>query len=228
MLMTAGATVASSTSQTSASSSAKFEILSPGDRYAGMTYGEWSAAWWQWAADISDPGSPVSDPTGAYCGVNQAGPVWFLAGNTGGTSRRACSVPKSKAILFPVINAECSTLEGDGTTEPELAACAKDLIDHVTRTSASLDGTTLTLGRPSKGRFRFVSPGFDVNFAPNNAFGVDPPGATQAVADGFWVLVKPLSAGKHNVEFHGTAVFPVPESDDFVFKVDVFYRLKIV
>ena len=215
----------SSTAQADVASPAKFSILQPGESYAGMDYGEWSAAWWQWAANVSDPGSPVSDSTGAYCDVNQSGPVWFLAGNTGGTSRRTCSVPAGKAILFPIINAECSTLEGDGSTEPELAGCAKDLMDHVTRTSASIDGTSVKLGKVSDGRFRFVSPLFTLTFAPNNAFGVDPSGTTQAVADGFWVLVEPLSPGKHKVEFHGKAVFP--EFDNFVFKVDVFYRITV-
>jgi hypothetical protein len=226
MLTAAGAVIASPTPDAPAPSSAKFNILQPGESYAGKTYNQWSASWWQWAVAISDPGSPVSDPTGAACATDQSGPVWFLAGNTGGTTRRVCTVPADKAILFPVINAECSVLEGDGTSEPELAACAKDLMDHVTKTNASIDGTTVKLGKPSEGKFRFTSPLFTLTFAPNNAFGVDPPGTTQAVADGFWVLVKPLAPGKHRVEFHGTAVFP--EFDNFVFKVDVFYKLTVV
>src|SRR5438034_7507958 len=80
--------------------SATSTIVRPSEKYAGKSYGQWSAAWWQWAADISEPNSPVTDSTGANCAVNQRGPVWFLAGNTGGTTSRTCTVPADKGILF--------------------------------------------------------------------------------------------------------------------------------
>ncbi len=205
------------------SASASSTIVQPTEKYAGKTYGQWSAAWWQWAANIARPNSPVDDPTGANCAVSQKGPVWFLAGNTGGTTTRSCTVPADKAILFPIINAECSEVEGDGTTDAELRTCAKLLIDHVTETSASVDGTAIDLGPVSEGRFRFQSPLFTITFAPNNGFDVMP-GTGKAVADGFWVLVKPLSAGQHTIDFHGTAPFP---EFDFTFEVDVHYDLTV-
>src|SRR5690242_17902424 len=56
--------------------------------YAGRTYSDWSAAWWQWALSIPvhDPANPsqilnpLFDDTGAECGVQQSGPVFFLGG----------------------------------------------------------------------------------------------------------------------------------------------------
>jgi hypothetical protein len=185
-------------------------------------YGQWSAVWWQWAANISKPHSPLDDPSGANCAVNQKGPVWFLAGNSGGTSTRNCTVPADKGILFSILNAECSTVERDGTTEQELRACAVDLINHVTETAASVDGTAVNLGRPSKGNFRFQSPLFEITFAPDNAFGV-PAGTGSSVADGFWVLVKPLPAGPHTIDFHGKAVF----ADGSTFQIDLHYALTV-
>src|SRR4026207_1083264 len=67
--------------------------------YAGLTYGEWSARWWQggWAtAGVGSrprwrdrggrgrwPPPPVAprhlDGTGVLAGEGQSGPVWFLA-----------------------------------------------------------------------------------------------------------------------------------------------------
>jgi hypothetical protein len=200
-----------------------FTIVQPTETYAGKTYGQWSAAWWQWAANISEPNSPVTDKTGADCAVDQEGPVWFLAGTTGGpTVTRSCTIPSDKAILFPIINAECSTVEGDGPTEAGLRACAKDLMDHVTETSARVDHTAIDLGPPGpNARFRFDSPLFTITFAPNNGFGA-PAGTGSAVADGYWVLVKPLAVGKHTIDFRGKAVFP-----DFKFKVRVHYSLTV-
>jgi hypothetical protein len=200
-----------------------FTIVQPTEKYAGKTYGQWSAAWWQWAANISEPNSPVTDQTGADCAAKQRGPgpVWFLAGTTGGSATRRCTVPADKAILVPIINGECSSVEGNGTTDAALRACAKDLMDHVTATSASVDGTAIDLGPVSDGRFRFQSPLFTITFAPNNGFGVKR-GTGKAVADGFWVMVKPLSEGRHTIDFQGTAVF-----GQDVFQVGVHYALTV-
>jgi hypothetical protein len=205
-------------------SASSFTIVQPTQKYAGKTYGQWSAAWWQWAANISEPNSPVTDDTGADCAVQQKGPVWFLAGSTGGSVTRSCTVPADKAILVPVINGECSSVEGNGTTDAALRACATGQMDAVTQTSASVDGTAIDLGPVSEGRFRFQSPLFTITFAPNNGFYPDGSvaGTGKAVADGFWVLVKPLSKGQHTVDVQGTAVF-----GDFIFQVSVHYDLTV-
>ena len=57
-------------------------------RAFGRSYGEWSAAWWQWAYGIPVPTNPLFDETGALCGNGQTGKVWFLAGvfNASGTA----------------------------------------------------------------------------------------------------------------------------------------------
>jgi hypothetical protein len=207
-----------------ASAGSSFTIVQPNQKYAGKTYGQWSAAWWRWAANISEPNSPVDDPTGKNCAVDQKGPVWFLAG-TPGTSSPQCTIPQDKAVLFPVINGECSTVEGNGTTETELRACAVALMDHVTELGASIDGTPIDLG-PGGSRFRFQSPLFTITFAPNNGFYPDGSvaGTGESVGDGFWVLVKPLAVGQHEIDFHGTAPFP---EFGFTFQIDVHYRLTV-
>jgi hypothetical protein len=56
-------------------SASSFTIGQPTEKYAGKTYGQWSAAWWQWA-NVSEPNSPVTDAAGANCAVKQKGPVW--------------------------------------------------------------------------------------------------------------------------------------------------------
>jgi hypothetical protein len=187
------------------SASAGFTVVQPTEKYAGKTYGQWSAAWWQWAANISEPSSPITDATGKNCGVNQKGAVWLLAGNAGGSTTRRCTVPQDKAVLFPVINAECSSVEGNGTTDAELRGCATSFMDQVTETAASVDGTPIELGTPpNQSHFRFQSPLFTITFAPNNGFGI-PAGTGSSVADGYWVLLRPLAAGKHSVDFHANA-----------------------
>ncbi len=72
---------------------------------AGKSYEQWAAKWWQWQESIPLSRNPVYDLNGAYCGVGQHGPVWFLAGTSGGDPvSRSCTIPHNKLIFFPIIN----------------------------------------------------------------------------------------------------------------------------
>ena len=52
----------------------------------GLTYGEWTARFWQLVHSIPKPDSPGADTTGKNCALKQTGPVWFLPGTFGGTN----------------------------------------------------------------------------------------------------------------------------------------------
>ncbi|MFO0794095.1 MAG: hypothetical protein U0586_08515 [Candidatus Brocadiaceae bacterium] len=45
------------------------KAYSPSDSVYGMTYGDWSAAWWQYVLSIPTDTNPVLDTTGANCGI---------------------------------------------------------------------------------------------------------------------------------------------------------------
>jgi hypothetical protein len=55
-------------------------IFTTDSRPYGLTYGEWTAKWWQWAYSIPSDVHPAYDDNGKYCAEGQSGPVWFLAG----------------------------------------------------------------------------------------------------------------------------------------------------
>jgi hypothetical protein len=167
----------------------------------GLTYGEWSAKWWQWAISIPTEDSPIVDRTGAKCAVGQNDPnVWFLAGTGGGEAGRVCAIPAGKAIFFPVINMECSFTEfPDLKAESDLKKCAKDDQDKVTNLLATVDGVAI----PDLKKYRVQSPLFNMTAPGDNVMGI-PPGTTQTVSDGFWVFLKPLSPGKHEIHFTGS------------------------
>src|SRR6478735_5008364 len=63
--------------------------------------------WWQWAMAIPASQNPILDKTGNNCGIGQHGDVWFLAGSTGSTLTRACSVPAGARLFVPVVNTFC-------------------------------------------------------------------------------------------------------------------------
>ncbi len=54
------------------------QVLPPNSHAFGKTYGEWSAAWWQWLYSMPTNQHPLYDT--AECSEGQSGKVWFLGG----------------------------------------------------------------------------------------------------------------------------------------------------
>jgi hypothetical protein len=188
----------------------------------GISYGQWAAKWWQWLISTPQPNSPLVDKTGKNCGQNQNAPVWFLAGTEGGAAARTCTIPAGKAILFPIINSECSYSERPTLkTESDLAECAKVQNNPTTNLQASVDGLNLQ----QLDKYRVTSPLFSLTFPTKNIFG-SPVGPTQAVADGWYMLLQPLAPGKHELHFSGlTPANPTTGQSNF--SVDLTYHLLV-
>jgi hypothetical protein len=205
-------------------------VLPPISHPYGKTYGDWGAAWWTWVLSIPTPNNPLNDQTGANANQNQSGPVFFLAGtfcpdlNVGcsfATATRSVTVPSGKALFFPILNSECSTFEGNGTTEADLRACATSSIDAVTTMEADVDGVPidgLTQYRGTSGLFTWGP------LPANNLlefFGFNAPAGTTspAVQDGYYLMLAPLSMGAHTIHFTG--------SIGSAFGLDVTYHLTV-
>jgi hypothetical protein len=58
---------------------------------------------------------------------------------------------------------------------------------------------------PDVQKYRAKSPAFELVLPADNVFGLQQ-GKTRSVSDGFWIILKPLSAGKHEIHFSGSAV----------------------
>lgn len=228
-------------------------VIPPHAHAFGKTYGQWSAEWWKWHLHLPATGHPAYSLDGANCGAGQKGKVWFLIGafttefpqNAFNTIvRESCVVPTGKAIFFPIINVECSTIEADpyhlvltgdnydnrddcaakfvkGTAGDGTEAVVKDL-------TVSIDGKSLK----NLYAYRAKSPvfGFQFNDPIDNILDVDCSlvkcDNAQAVSDGYWIMLPPQSAGKHKIRFTGS--FRNPVSNALFFGLDVTYQLKIV
>ncbi len=198
---------------------------------AADPYSDLSAFWWEWVLSIpanfdKRHSSPAVNPedfnplfapddphgkTTGNCELGQHGDVWFLAASnnppTGGT--RSCTLPAGREIFFPVVNAECSTAEKNGTTFAKLSTCAKGLMDAVTVLEATIDRMPIT-NLPT---FRFQSPLFMFVAPTDNPLNAldgfpQPPipsGPSLSVSDGFWLLFKPLAVGHHVITYHAKA-----------------------
>ena len=202
----------------------------------GMTYGEFAKAWQQTMLPIATPLNPQNDSSGANCQGGKTPQVFFLAGSLTGTPvTRSCTVPATTPIFFPIINAECSTLEQPpffGATDAARAQCAKTLIDGVSIGSlkVTLDGKAVA----NLGKFRAASPPYDFTvplatppaFA-GNILGVPGPASGRSVTDGFWVLLKPLARGNHVIHFEATAEITFPTGPPVPFDQFVTYNLTV-
>lgn len=212
-------------------------ILPPGSAPYGHTYGQWSAQHWQWLYSLPADAHPLFDT--ADCSTGQAGQVWFLGGTFTtvspepgvviGTATRDCTVPVATALFFPIIDAECATAEGNGTTDDALRACAIGIIDHAVDLSCEIDGVAVQ----NLAVFRKQSPLFTWGPLPENNVFLDPvnfPAGTTSpsVSDGYFVMVAPLSRGSHTIHFKGSLVFTQAQDGfDFTFSLDITYHLMV-
>ena len=74
----------------------------------GVSYLQWAAKWWQWLLSIPSDTNPAADKTGINCGINQKGPVWFLAGTFGGSERpSSCARLLEKADYKDTSTQDC-------------------------------------------------------------------------------------------------------------------------
>ncbi|MFO0795776.1 MAG: hypothetical protein U0586_17125 [Candidatus Brocadiaceae bacterium] len=203
------------------------KAVSPSDSIYGMSYGDWSAAWWQYVLSIPIGANPVLDTTGANCGVGQSsGPVFFRVGAaTTDPVPRTCAVSAGKALFFPIINAECSTVEPDpfhGDDGQELRTCVGGVMDGVDIKSLKVTVDKKKLSDLKS--FRVQSPLFDfVMPSSNNYLGLNGVTAGSSVSDGYWIMLKPLSPGSHEIHFKAKITSGIGAG----FSQDVTYNLTV-
>jgi hypothetical protein len=187
---------------TAAGPAPQVDVYPPSAQPYGRSFGEWTAAWWQWAISMPITANPLMET--AECDAGQSGPVWFLGGSfVNATTTRECTLPSGRAILLPVLNVECSTVEAPpfyGADEAELRACVAPLMDAVTDLHATIDGEAVE----DLAAYRVQSPLYSFSAPADNVLFVPGPVSGQSVSDGYWLFIPPLSAGQHTLRFGGT------------------------
>jgi hypothetical protein len=214
-------------------------ILPPQSHPYGKSYGEWSAEHWKWLYSMPIDHHPLFDT--AECDEGQSGPVWFLGGTftptvegnvVVGRAERYCTVPLGKALFFPILDSECATLEGNGTTDAELRSCATFFQNHAYNMTCTIDGKPVR----NVDSYRVQSPLFTYGPLPennvllNSGYPAAVAGATSpSVSDGVFLMVAPLSRGCHTIHFTGALTLSTANGDpfDFDFRLDITYHLTV-
>ena len=210
----------------------------------GKTYGEWGAEWWTWASSFPSGMNPVQDETGELCDLGQSAPVWFLAGSFGVTGvERSCTVPAGTAIFFPLVNATWVEFPGDEifTDEDIRYLLATAVGDIACQLRATVDSTIAPIfgggevpapvtdwQRPV---VRAQSPKYQADLPEGNIFGAPAGLNPRMIAEGYWVMLPPLSPGQHVVTLNAAQCVEregEPGVLDRVFETEVTYNLTVV
>lgn len=187
-------------------------VFPPTSTPYGMSYAVWSAAWWEFTLTVPnfDPAAPGHPPN---CRASRLGTgnVYFLVGIFSPTDQPIdCTLPEGAALFLPVLNVDCSSVEeppffADDLKPEDQQACATALFDTAKKLRARVDHKTV----PNLGSFRVVSPQFTIAPLPaDNRLGVAAGLSGKGVADGVYLMVRPLSVGTHTIHIEG--VFPAP------------------
>lgn len=187
---------------------APYTVIDPTQPVAGLSQRTLAENWWQWVMAAPQSANPVADPDGRFAGLNNNGPVFFLAGSGG---ERNITVPAGKPIFFPMLNGINVSSRYFNETycpdEPDAMGCAlfyiSDWMNNVVELHATANGENVAI-YPSH---RQTSTGFfEVTAPEDDLFGWPelPAGTFPAVADGFWVAIEGLPIGQHTVTFGGT------------------------
>lgn len=178
-----------------------------------MTYGDWLVAYTQYLFAIPASVNPAADTTGADCNVAQpSGPVYFLNSAFVGTFvTRTCTVPASKALLIPVAFWECSSVEPPpsyGANPQDMRACAAAAADGIGVNTLKLTVDGKNISRLLRS-MRVQTPYYQFTLpATDNILGLDGVTSGFSVLDGYLVMLKPLTHGKHLIQFEGAYVSP--------------------
>jgi hypothetical protein len=146
--------------------------------------------------------------------------VWFLPDIPQGEEVRSCTIPADKAILFPIESGECNYgTDIKAPNEVDLRKCAM-VGNEGAAVSASIDGRPVI----NPAQYRVQSGFFDMTI-PKDNFIQNNPGIWKTFVDGYWIFVKPLSLGRHTIEWRDSISSPV--SSEYNHAKHIIYNIMV-
>jgi hypothetical protein len=147
-------------------------------------------ALWTTALETPSAENPFGSGGSEFACINLDGTVAPFA--PGGVE--SCTVKPGTKIFVAGSSFECSTFEGNGTTEAELRDCARQFDVQVSPT-VTVDGKSVPVAEVETQLLNIVLPA-------DNIFGL--PAGTQGLSVGHgWVtLLNPLTPGTHTIVIH--------------------------
>ena len=211
---------------TPVTASNSLSIFPPDSQPYGLTHAEHAQNYWKWLLSIPANESPMEDTTGDRCSIGQSdtnSSVYYLT-NGEGKVEKTCTIPAGKGLFIPVMQVEESDKEIPGASAEDLSSAAKKDQDGVNSLYLRIDDEEYEYDDLLKYRIQPTEP-FQVIFPDNGIFGVAEEGPSQVVADGFYILTEPLTAGNHTVHYRSSLSCPDVGCVEPAFAQDVKYNI---
>jgi hypothetical protein len=148
--------------------------------------------------------------------------VWFVAGTFGNSVERSYTVPQGKALFVPafvwIFGAGAFDCDPSNPGVPCVVCDLEQLAVANTRAADVLevfiDGVPVRNVR----RYEASSPGpFAIHYPENSVVGLPAGHYFPNVTDGYWLMLKPLAEGTHEIRIH--AHYPGLTYDPYEFTV---------
>lgn len=196
-----------------------------------------SKRWWRWAFALPHSTGPITDQTGASCGLGQYGPIWFLAGTDGGSATRNCTIPSNKFLFFPLVNYIFNPQDEIFEQDPSLVAdylafiaeFFPDVRSRICQLTLRVDGVSLlsSLEQADEDLWTEELDPFKLYLNADNyasQWGFEEGLYHWATEGGHYALMFPLSPGAHTLELGGATCF---EDGTPEFEVFAHYNLTV-
>ena len=194
--------------------SAKADVILPGTSVAGISQATLADQWYRWILEAPASTNPLYDPSGAWAHVDNNGPVFLLAGSSGGGFiSRSFSVPAGQPLFFPTVNiadvevpVSMDPTSCIGSVSPSPYDCAMAYLNTFPLTGglvAKLNGVDLVADFTP---FYHVSSALE-SFCPassDNLFGVPAGECGAFVQKGTYLALDGLAPGTYTLEFGST------------------------
>ena len=150
---------------------------------------DYLAALWTTVLETPSAQNPFGTGGSAFACIDLGGTVAPFDDAPGGVE--SCTVKPGTKVFIAAESVECSTFEGNGTTEAQLRTCARESDVQVAPT-LTVDGRSVSVAEVETGLLNIVLPA-------DNLFGL--PAGTQGLSVGHgWVaLLHPLTPGTHTI-----------------------------
>lgn len=191
--------------QNATSSIKSVELFQPSDKPFGSSYEDHVKNFWKLYLSIPKSVNPLEDRTGAMCnygknGQNETKTIFYLTGNSGGNTEKTCKIPAGLGLFIPIITGEFSQGESQGATIEDLRMTAENDQESMQNLVLLINGELVP--EEVLRSYALLTGDFDVIFPNDAVFGANP-GPSKAVADGYYVITKPLPPGNYDIIFSG-------------------------
>jgi hypothetical protein len=191
------------------------ELFSGDESPFGISYSDWISKWWTWWVTTSvEEATPKPDG----CLVNRADSmVMLMETAVGGKQNQVCNVSSTEGIMVPMWTGwrDESSPGHENDSYDQLSKSAREeinaghVISHVVvdgKEVAKMDETSSVSSGVFAQKVNYMnnvteiySKGFNITIPENTHFPDQKPGTFRAGAQGWYVFLKPLPPGDHNI-----------------------------